>query len=115
MGIKVSKPPSGGVVHADHGSQFAPWAFTNKIHSSGLMPSVGTVGDCFDNATMESSWSSMQIALLNRKKWRTRVDFSNEIFEYIEIFFNRQRQHSKIGYQTPIEHEPQYEEASMSA
>ena len=69
------------------------------------MPSFGSVGDGLDNAMMESFWSSMQIKLLNRKKWKTRLELSNAIFDYIEIFYNRQRRHSSLAYRTPIEHE----------
>jgi len=54
---------------------------------------------------MESFWSSVQIEMLNRKKLRTSVDLANAIFDYIEIFYNRQRRHSQLGYSTPIEHE----------
>ncbi len=54
---------------------------------------------------MESFWSSMQIELLNRKRWKTRVELANAIFEFIEIFYNRQRRHSALGYRTPIEYE----------
>ena len=70
MAIKNRQPPEGGIVHAHHGVQFTPWAFTNKIRSSGLMPSFGTIGGCYDNA----------------------------IFDYIEIFYTRQRRHSQPGY-----------------
>ena len=52
---------------------------------------------------MESFWSSMQIELLNRKKWRTRIELANAIFEYIEVFYNRKRRHSSLGYQTPTD------------
>ncbi len=69
------------------------------------MPSFGSVGDGLHNAMMESFWSSMQIELLNRKKWKPRVELANAIFEYIEIFHNRQRRHSALGYRTPIEYE----------
>ena len=105
MAIKNRQPAAGGIVHADHGVQFTSWAFTNKIRASGLMPSFGTIGDRYDNSMMEFFWSSMQIELLNRKKWRTRVDLANAIFDYIEIFYNRQRRHLQLGYSTPIEHE----------
>ncbi len=54
---------------------------------------------------MESFWSSMQIELLNRRKWKTRVELANAIFEDIELFYNRQRRHSALGYKTPIEFE----------
>jgi len=57
----------------------------------------------------------MQIELLNRKKWRTRVDLANAIFEYIEIFYNRQRRHSKLGYVSPIEHELHFHQTSIPA
>jgi putative transposase len=115
MAIKNRQPPAGGIVHADHGVQFTSWAFTNKIRSSGLMPSFGTIGDCYDNAMMESFWSSMQIELLNRKKWRTRLDLANAIFDYIEIFYNRQRRHSQLEYLSPVEHELRFTPTPISA
>jgi putative transposase len=115
MAIKNRRPEPGGVVHADHGTQFTSWAFTNKIRSSGMMPSFGTVGDGLDNAMMESFWSSMQIEMLNRKKWKTRIELANAMFDYIEIFYNRQRRHSGIGYRTPIEYELTYEQQTIPA
>lgn len=60
------------------------------VDKSGLQPSMGSVGDCFDNAVMESFWSRMQVELLDRKRWSTRVELANAIFEYLEIFHNRQ-------------------------
>ena len=69
------------------------------------MPSFGSIGDAYDNAMMESFWSTMQIELLNRKKWKTRIELANAIFEFIEVFYNRQRRHSKIGYIAPVEFE----------
>jgi transposase InsO family protein len=105
MAIKNRRPEPGGVVHADHGVQFTSWSFGAKIRSAGLMPSFGTVGDGLDNAMIESFWSSMQIELLNRKKWRTRVELANAMFDYIEIFHNRQRRHSQLGYLAPNQFE----------
>lgn len=105
MAIRNRQPEPGGVVHADHGVQFTSWAFGDRVRTAGLLPSFGTVGDGLDNAMMESFWSSMQIELLNRRKWKTRVELANAIFEYIEIFHNRQRRHSALGYKTPIEYE----------
>ncbi|KIP53658.1 transposase [Leucobacter komagatae] len=103
MALRVRKPAPGGIVHADHGVQFTSLAFIQKIRSAGLLPSFGTVGDALDNAMMESFWSLMQIELLNRKKWRTRIELANAIFEYIEVFCNRKRRHSSLGYQTPAD------------
>lgn len=105
MAIRNRKPKPGGIVHADHGAQFTSWVFGEKIRSAGLLPSFGTVGDGYDNAMMESFWSSMQIELLNRRRWKTRVELSTAIFEYIEVFYNRQRRHSALGYVSPIQYE----------
>lgn len=115
MALKNRDPLPGGVVHADHGAQFTSWAFGERIRSAGLMPSFGTVGDGLDNAMMESFWSSMQIELLDRKKWNTRIELANAMFEYIEIFYNRRRRHSGVGYLTPIEFEPRSDLPSIPA
>ena len=64
---------------------------------------------------MESLWSSMQIELLNRKKWRTRLDLANAIFDDIEIFYNRQRRHSQLKCLSPVEHELRFIQTSISA
>ena len=85
--------------------QFASWAFTRRAKDSGLVPSMGSVGDCDDNAMIESFWSRMQVELLNRHRWRTRVELANAIFDYLEIFHNRQRRHSSLGMLTPIQFE----------
>ncbi len=74
------------------------------------MSSLGTVGDGYDNAMMESFWSKVQTELLDRKKWNTRTELANEIFQYLEIFRNRQHRHSKLGYLTPVEYERLHEQ-----
>ena len=90
-------------------SQFTSWAFTRRALDSGLLPSMGAVGSCFDNAMIESFWSRMQVELLDRQTWRTRVELANAIFEYLEIFHNRQRRHSRLGMLTPIEFETRHQ------
>lgn len=105
MAISNRAPLEGTVIHSDHGVQFTSWAFTDRAKQSGLVPSMGSVGDCYDNATIESFWGRMQTELLNRKRWRTRIELANAIFEYLEIFHNRQRRHSSLGMRTPIEYE----------
>lgn len=69
---------------------------------------MGSIGDCFDNAVIESFWGRMQTELLNRKRWKTRIELANAIFEYLEIFHNRQRRHSALGMLTPMEYEMLY-------
>jgi putative transposase len=89
--------------------QFTSWAFTRRALDSGLVPSMGSVGDCYDNAVIESFWSRMQVELLDRQRWRTRVELANAIFEYLEIFHNRQRRHSALGRLTPVEFEARHQ------
>ena len=89
--------------------QFTSWAFTQRAVDSGLLPSMGSVGDCFDNAMVESFWSRMQVELLDRKRWRTRIELANAIFEYLEIWHNRQRRHTSLGMLTPIEFEARHQ------
>jgi transposase InsO family protein len=105
MAISNRSPRAGGIIHSDHGTQFTSWTFTRRAKESGLLPSMGSIGDCYDNAMIESFWGRMQVELLNRKRWRTRLELANAIFEYLEIFHNRQRRHSSIGMLTPIEYE----------
>ncbi len=95
------------VIHSDHGTQFTSWAVTQRTVDSGLLPSMGAVGDCYDNAMIESFWSRMQVELLDRKRWDTRVELANAILEYLEIFHNRKRRHSALGILTPVEYELQ--------
>jgi putative transposase len=105
MAITNRTPPAGTVIHSDHGTQFTSWAFSERVSQAGLVPSMGTVGDVFDNAVIESFWGRLQTELLNRKKWKTRIELSAPLFEYLEIFHNRNRRHSSLGMLTPIEYE----------
>jgi len=100
-----SGPGSGTVIHSDHGVQFTSWAFTRRAQESALVPSMGSIGDCYDNAVIESFWGRVQTELLNRRRWRTRIELANALFEYLEIFHNRRRRHSSLGMLTPIEYE----------
>jgi transposase InsO family protein len=105
MAIGNRQPGEGTVIHSDQGTPFTSWAFTRRAQQSGLVPSMGSVGDCFDNAVIESFWGRMQVELLNRQRWRTRIQLANAIFEYLEIFHNRQRRHTALGMRTPNEYE----------
>ena len=93
------------ILHSDHGSQFVSWAFTQNLRHHSILGSMGTVGDCFDNAPMESFWGSMQIEPLNRQAWMTHVQLSTAIADYIVNFYNPRRRHSSLGYLTPEEFE----------
>jgi transposase InsO family protein len=110
LGMAIEgRRPDGTVIHSDQGTQFTSWAFTRRALDSGLMPSMGAVGSYFDNALIESFWSRMQVELLDQKSWRTRVELANAIFEYLEIFHNRQRRHSSLSMLTPVEFEARHQ------
>jgi putative transposase len=77
MAIQNRQPAAGTIIHSDHGTQFTSWAFTRRAQESGLVASMGSIGDCFDNSVIESFWGRMQTEMLNRKKWRTRIELAN--------------------------------------
>jgi putative transposase len=85
--------------------QYTSRAFTRRALDSGLVQSMRSIGDCYDNGQMESFWAQMQIELLNRQRWSTRLELANATFEYLEIFHNWQRRHSSLGMLSPIEYE----------
>jgi putative transposase len=105
MAIESRRPAAGTLIHSDQGVQFTSWAFSQRAKASGLLPSMGGVGACYDNAMIESFWSRMQVELLDRRRWRTRLELANAIFDYLEVFHNRQRRHSALGMLSPIEFE----------
>lgn len=90
------------VLHSDHGCQYTSWAFGQRLPAAGLLGSMGTVGDCYDNAMMESFWGTMQLELLDTKEWQTRDELANAIFEWIECWYNPKRRHSSIGMHSPV-------------
>jgi putative transposase len=90
------------ILHSDHGSQYTSWAFGQRLRAAGLLASMGTVGDCYDNAMMESFWGTMQLELLDTKEWQTRDELANAIFEWIECWYNPKRRHSSIGMHSPV-------------
>ena len=89
------------ILHSDHGSQYTSWAFGQRLRATGLLASMGSVGDCYDNAMMESFWGTMQLELLDTKEWQTRDELATAIFEWIECWYNPQRRHSSIGMHSP--------------
>jgi len=96
------------VVHSDHGAQYTSWAFGQRVRKAGLLPSMGTIGDCYDNAMMESFWSTLQREVLDRNVWPTRDGLANAIFEWIECWYNPKRRHSSLGMLSPIDFEARH-------
>jgi putative transposase len=110
MAVTRRAPEKGStILHSDHGCQYTSWAFGRRLRKAGLMGSMGTVGDCFDNAMMESFWGTMQLELLDTKKWTTRAELANAVFEWIECWYNPYRRHSSIGMLSPNEYERRHQ------
>lgn len=103
----VRRQPADGqtILHSDHGSQYTAWAFGQRLRNAGLLGSMGSVENCFDNAMMESFWGTLQLAVLDQRKWKTRDELANAIFEWIECWYNPTRRHSSIGMHSPVEFE----------
>jgi transposase InsO family protein len=105
MATRIRRPEPGTIHHSDHGAQYTSLAFGQRLREAGLVGSMGSIGDCYDNAMMESFWATLQLELLDRQSWPTRALLRSEIFSFIEGFYNRQRRHSSIGMLTPDEFE----------
>ena len=88
--------PGGTVLHSNHGCQYTSWAFGQRLRQAGLLGSMGSVGDCYDNSLAESFFGTLQLELLDRKAWATRQELANAIFEWIEAWYNPARRHSAL-------------------
>ena len=100
--------PDKTILHSDHETQFTSWAFGKRLRDAGLLGSMGTVSDCFDNAMMESFWGTLQLELLDTRKWRTRAELAASVFEWIECWYNPFRRHSSLGMLSPAAYEEQH-------
>ena len=102
------RDPRGVIHHSDHGSEYTAVAFGTRCTKLGVRPSMGSVGDCFDNAMAESFFASLECEVLDRNTFRTRSDARSAIFAWIEGWYNRERRHSALGYLSPQEFEQRF-------
>jgi putative transposase len=93
------------VHHSDHGSQYTSWAFGRRLRAAGLLGSMGSIGDAYDNAMAESFFSTLQRELLDEHHWNTRRQLALAVFEWIEAWYNPRRRHSSINNLSPIDFE----------
>jgi transposase InsO family protein len=107
MALKQRRPPVGLVHHSDRGVQYASGAYRERLARAGIIPSMSRRGNCYDNALMESFWSTLKCGLVHRTRFATRAQARAAIFEWIEVFYNRTRFHSALGYQSPVDFETQ--------
>ena len=106
MAIWRRQPPRGQTVaHSDHGSQYTSWAFGRRLRGAGLLGSMGSIGDCFDNSVAESFFGTLQLELLDEHRWTTRDQLALAIFDWIEAWYNPRRRHSYCDMLSPVDYE----------
>ena len=101
MAVARRNPGAGLLHHSDRGSQYACGDYQNLLVKNGFRCSMSRTGNCYDNAVMESFWGTLKTELVYQEKYKTRQQARQSIFEYIEVFYNRHRRHSSLGYVSP--------------
>jgi putative transposase len=101
------KMPKGVIVHSDRGSQYCSAAYQKLFQKHQLVCSMSKKGDCYDNAAMESWNHSFKVEAIHGERFKTRSDAKHQVFEYIEVYYNRKRLHSRLGYLSPEAFEAQ--------
>ena len=105
MAIRRRTPNAGLLHHSDRGSQYAATAYQQLLTTHGMTGSMSRRGNCWDNACVESFFGTLKRELIYHRQYRTRDEATQDIFEYIEVFYNRKRRHSTLGYDSPAEYE----------
>lgn len=103
MAVQRRRPATGLLHHSDRGCQYTSSEYRAELAKLGVVVSMSRKGNCWDNAVAESFFSTMKTELTHRQTWSTRLELRNALFEYFEIFYNRQRLHSSLDYKTPAE------------
>jgi putative transposase len=115
MAVTLRRPDPGVIHHSDRGSQYRSLVFGRTLRDSGLVASMGSRGDAYDNAATESLMATIKKELVNRMKFKTRDHARLEVFSYIERFYNTHRRHSNIGKVSPVEFEAKMAEGNQAA
>jgi len=108
MALAQRRPSHGLIHHSDRGSQYASGDYQQLLAQHGLCGSMSRRGDCWDNAVAESFFASLKLELVYQVQWQSRADARTAIFEYLELFYNRRRRHSSLGYLSPVEFERRF-------
>jgi transposase InsO family protein len=105
MAVGRRRPSPGVVHHSDRGVQYAATDYQRLLATQGMTPSMSRKGDCYDNAVVESFFATLEWELIDGADWHTRAQARSAIFEYIEVWYNRQRRHSTLSYRSPVAYE----------
>jgi putative transposase len=104
MAITMRRPQK-VIHHSDHGCQYTSYAFGKRCREAGIMPSMGTVGDAYDNAMAESFFATLEREVLNRRRFKSQAEAKLAIFDWLEGWYNPHRRHSSLGYRSPVNYE----------
>ena len=107
MALLHRQPPANLIFHSDRGVQYASADYRRALAQAGFTASMSRKGNCYDNAVMESFWSTLKLELVYRRRFENRTQARQEIFDDVETFYNRQRIHSALGYLSPVDFETQ--------
>ena len=107
MALLQRRPGLGLIVHSDRGSQYASAGYRKLLKARQFVQSMCRKGDCYDNAPVESFFATLKLELVYHRRYRTRGEATSDIFEWIAVFYNQKRMHSKLGYQSPACYEAQ--------
>jgi putative transposase len=109
----VTRRPKGVIHHSDQGSQYTSIAFGQRCREAGVRPSMGSIGDAYDNAMCESFFATLECELLDRCRFKTQAEARSATFAFIEGFYNLRRRHSSIGYLAPIDYERRHQSVAV--
>ena len=105
MALAQRRPPPGLIHHTDQGAQYTSGAYQQVLAQQGLAASMSRKGNCYDNAVVESFFSTLKNELVHDRDYHSRDEARAEVFEFIEVFYNRQRLHQTLGYVSPVQFE----------
>ena len=109
MAVARRRPEQGLVHHSDQGSQYVSLVFGRRLRAAGIAQSMGSKGDCYDNAVCEAFHATLEKELLRQRSFQTRQEARTAVFDWIETFYNRERRHSRLGYRSPERYERDHE------
>jgi len=113
--VVEQRRPHGVIHHSDHGCQYTAIAYGQRCLALGIRPSMGSVGDAYDNALCESFFATLECELIDRQRLRTPAEARRAVFEYIEGWYNPRRRHSALGYASPLDYERLHAAAGLRA
>lgn len=113
--VAAKRPEKGLIHHSDRGIQYCAHAYRKLLDQFGMVASMSRKGNCYDNAPMESFWGTLKQELVHHRRYRTRQEAIQEITEYIEVFYNRQRSQARLGYLSPVAYEQKFYAGQLAA